>query len=581
MDETPRVKMTRTARRLALSTLRAALPLAAFLCFAAPAAAQVLRGQVVRAETDRAVRGALVVLLDEQGVQRGAVLTDSTGRYLVRAPAAGAYRLRAEVVGLPVVTTEAIQLAEGQTVSRRVEISGVPIALEPLRATEGRGRCRFNPGAGEATSLLWEEARKALRGAAHADSARLVRYDVVQYRRDLHPETLVPIGEERSATSRVVRTPFASLAADSLAAHGYVRERQDGTFYYGPDAHVLLSDAFLRDHCFELRSTHPGDPRLIGLSFRPAAGRPVTDVEGTLWIDLSTSELRYLEYRYTGLPGGLPVHLLGGRVEFERLEGGAWIVKKWWIRMPAINTNTVQLRTLRDRGVGVQRERRLELAGIREEGGEVVSAAQQAVRTVAGGGVGATLSGVAWDSVSNRPLAGARVFVSGTQFTAVTDSTGAFLLDGVPAGDHTVALSHPLPSALGLFPTRAVSLREGDAVGLDLSVPSGRTLAAQLCPDLAQAGGGLLAGRVHDGQGRPVAAARVTVSWATRTSLTSQQRSNQDRTTDAEGYYHFCGIPAGEPLQLEARLQAASARATLRMPPGGTRHDIRLDPPRG
>jgi hypothetical protein len=52
----------------------------------------------------------------------------------------------------------------------------------------------------------------------------------------------------------------------------------------------------------------------------------------------------------------------GGRVEFERLPGGRWIVRRWWIRAPEFEAREFL------RG----RERPLlVLLRVREEGGEV------------------------------------------------------------------------------------------------------------------------------------------------------------------------------------------------------------------
>jgi Carboxypeptidase regulatory-like domain len=552
--------------------VRTALLAAAALLLAGRLEAQVVRGQVVN-PGGNPVKGALVLLLDEAGVQRGAALVNPQGRFVIRAPAGGRYRLRAEVVGLPSATSPVMELVQGQTREARLEISAQAVALEPLRSDPaGRGRCQTRPGTGDATSLIWEEARKALRSNAHVQEAELVRYEVVQYRRDLDAQSLAVKGEERTQASRMARTPFASIPARELSAGGYVQKKEDGTFYYGPDAQVLLSDEFLADHCFEIRPQHPGDPALIGLGFRPASGRTVADVEGVLWLDLSSSELRYLEYRYTGLPGSVPADKLGGQVEFERLEGGAWIVKKWWIRMPAMASTLHEQRRFANMGQ-VDRERRESLVGIREEGGEVTTAAQQASRAM----VGATLSGVVWDSIGNRALPGAAVFVSGTQFTARADSTGAFVLDGVPAGQHTVSFTHPAVAALGLFPSRTLNVQEGDAIGLDLAIPSGATAAAQLCPDRAKPGVGIVAGEVRDEAGQPAAGAKVVVTWRQRgASERETVRDGVEETTDASGFYRACGVPADVTLHMEATRGALKASAQTRLSAGSARQDFRL-----
>jgi len=52
--------------------------------------------------------------------------------------------------------------------------------------------------------------------------------------------------------------------------------------------------------------------------------------------------LRYVEYRYTDPPWSLEFSDAGGRIEFERLNSGAWIVSRWWIRMPVIGLRPAQ-----------------------------------------------------------------------------------------------------------------------------------------------------------------------------------------------------------------------------------------------
>ena len=53
----------------------------------------------------------------------------------------------------------------------------------------------------------------------------------------------------------------------------------------------------------------------------------VPDVEGTLWLDGESAQLRFLEYRYTRYPHRLEdTRNLGGRVDFQRRGDGRWFV---------------------------------------------------------------------------------------------------------------------------------------------------------------------------------------------------------------------------------------------------------------
>ncbi|HUX33148.1 MAG TPA: carboxypeptidase-like regulatory domain-containing protein [Gemmatimonadaceae bacterium] len=73
----------------------------------------------------------------------------------------------------------------------------------------------------------------------------------------------------------------------------------------------------------------------------------------------------------------------------------------------------------------------------------------------------AQLHGVATDSATNRPLTGVHITIQGTSLTAVTDSTGRFVIGDIPPGSYVVrfrALGYDLQNiALEFDPGRAVT----------------------------------------------------------------------------------------------------------------------------
>ena len=94
----------------------------------------------------------------------------------------------------------------------------------------------------------------------------------------------------RSEQSRILRgqvfaTPFRALAVENLLRNGFVRPDDEGSFYYAPDAGILLSDPFLDTHCMSLEEGKDEAEGLIGLSFEPTEDRGVTDISGVLWLD--------------------------------------------------------------------------------------------------------------------------------------------------------------------------------------------------------------------------------------------------------------------------------------------------------
>ncbi len=454
--------------------LPALLLLAASLA-ARPALAQAVRGEL-RAQGGRPVAGALVSLVDASGRVRATAMTDAGGRYVVQAPAPGTYTVRAERVGFQTTVSPAMALAMGETKEYRLTEPPRAIALEGLVVGEATGRrCEVRPDGG-AAAALWGEARKALAATAFGQERRSFRFQAVKYERDLTTDLRV-VAEQRHPATGLGDRPFASLPAEKLASGGYVQTDERGTFYYAPDAHAFLSDQFLETHCFRVSETRSDS--LVGLTFQPVSGRRLPEIAGTLWIDPRTGELRTLEYRYVNLDLGVSTDLLGGRVDFEAVPGGGWIVRRWYVRMPAVD---VKQETRRSNGTtGIDVHQRQTLSGIREEGGEVTAVLTADGRPVSAARY-AALEGMVVDSARRAPLAGARVFVSGTEYTAVTDAGGRFRIDGMPEGSYTVSFAHPRLDSLGVSPpAQAVSVSDGvDAqVALALVAPAGRPAAGR------------------------------------------------------------------------------------------------------
>lgn len=303
--------------------------------------AQAVRGRLLDASSAEPVAGALIVLVDADGEDVASTVTGSRGTYHLRAPGSGVFHLRAERIGFESTTSEAITLLAGQSVTREITASSTAIVL-PVLAVESESECRVRPEEGYATYALWEEARKALEITGR--TAQAYRFEAVTYQRhvNLWGEPLEQ--GDVQFVSYAGRHPWRSVPVEELEEHGYAVEAEEGTYYYGPDGEVLLSDSFLDSHCFRYRLGN--EPGVLGLSFEPVRNvMDRVDVAGVLWIDGETSMLRTLDFTYTGIE---PPRHLGtgpgpyGRVEFDQLPGGGWIVREWWIRTPVGS---------RDRGV--------------------------------------------------------------------------------------------------------------------------------------------------------------------------------------------------------------------------------------
>ncbi len=530
-------------------------------------AAQAVRGELLEGASGRPVAGALVVLLDGAGKQVGGGFTDAAGGFLVQAPGPGSYTLRAERVGFAAVRSPALRLAAGETVTHDLEAGSEAVRLEGLVVRAEKRRCAVLAEAGEATAALWEEARKALGATAWTQSRRSFRFTVQQHARMLDASSLRVESEQSRRTAGFAGSPFVSVPAERLVREGFTRQEGDSTVYYAPDAGVLLSDEFLDTHCFRVQEGEGAARGMAGLAFEPVRGRRLPDVRGVLWLDPATAELRHLEYTYTGLDLLGPTGRLGGRVEFERLPSGEWIVPRWRILMPVVGTDTLSV-------AGQVRERR-KVAAIREGGGEVLE-----VRTPAGvlvrSAARASLAGTVWDSTRAAPLAGARVRLAGTAVAAATDAAGRFRIPDAAEGRYRVVVDHPRVDSLEwTSPGVTVDLRREAENEVRLAVPPLASVLAARCAALERRGGtGVVVGVVKQADAAPPPPGTpVVLSWAAGGAAPAGRTV---AWTDALGNYHACAVPFGVAVEARAGSPSAPAAELRASPERPTRHDLVL-----
>jgi hypothetical protein len=432
------------------------------LAAAAQAAAQTVVGTVVDQSTLQPIAGAFVTLDTPDGQRHRGVLTRPDGRFVLRAPEPGSYRLTAEMIGYASPPAERLELQAGATVERTIQVPVEAITLDGISVASG-ARCRPRPGSGPETARLWEEARKALEVTRWAEQTSAVRFRGVRYERTLDGVSLrVVKSAEQGWGGWFSSSPYASLPVEELTEGGYVRSEADGTLvYYGPDATVLLSDLFLDTHCFHVRPGPAEESHLIGLAFEPVRRGRLPDVRGVLWLDRGTAELRRLDFGYTHLPN-VSAQAWGaasGRVEFERLATGAWIIRRWRIRMPV-----VELRSVMGRQEAV-------VAAVQEEGGEVRNVFGSDGRPLAESG-GATLFGVVTDSATGEPLPHVLVDVVAAGRTTTTGEDGAFRITGLGSGLFDVQLTRRDGDLRLVEPARRlVELEGGRAARLTAALP--------------------------------------------------------------------------------------------------------------
>ncbi|HEX2206731.1 MAG TPA: carboxypeptidase-like regulatory domain-containing protein, partial [Longimicrobium sp.] len=259
-------------------------------------------------------------------------MADSLGRFAITAREPGRYTLLAERVGYASLQPDTITLADSLQVQLRAGSRRVAL---PALTAQARSRCAAFMEPNPQTAVVWEEARKALASAALVEESGAYEFTWRLDRRDLRLRG-TGVMDHRAWVRSSTGSAFVTLPPEMLVDGGYVQPDADSLILYGIGAAVVLSDVFRQRHCFGLRD---GGEERVGLEFVPirTAGRP--DVRGVLWLDRATSELRTLEFTYTGLTFRGPVERLGGELEFRQLPNGAWIVSRWVIRGPLLTRN--------------------------------------------------------------------------------------------------------------------------------------------------------------------------------------------------------------------------------------------------
>ena len=327
--------------------------------------AQVVRGTVVDSLTGAPVRDALVMLIGDDGAQQARALSLDAGGYAIAAPSPGRYSIRTKRIGYRAVQSPPFDVAEGEVRVHDVLAPTMRVTL-PSVTVHAQRHCVVRPGDGIPAFTLWEEARTALYQTQLAERGDLFQTTARRWARELDTLARFVHSDSNWTFSGMAQRPFVAMPADHLERVGFIEKKSSNTWhFYAPDADVLLSELFLRNHCFRVTGGQDG---LIGLAFEPAKKRKVADVTGVLWLDAATAELRHLEFSYTKLPGGVPASRVGGRVEFEQLASGVWIVRRWYVRAPRMGIERTYFRL----GGSLQFRSRERFVSIIEHGGEVL-----------------------------------------------------------------------------------------------------------------------------------------------------------------------------------------------------------------
>lgn len=195
------------------------------------------------------------------------------------------------------------------------------------------------------------------------------------------------------------------------------------------------------------------------------------------------------------------------------------------------------------------------------------------------------LTGIVYDSVAGRPLAGATVQLTGATgavvgrtASATTNADGRFSLRDLAPGRYLAGFFHDVLDTLGIEGAPVpVDIGERE-VTLALGTPSPRTMIRTICGEGAATDSvGLLLGHVHSTAGRaPIAGATVTIEWGEtliERGSVRQRNVSVGVTSHGPGWFAACEVPGDIELTLSASHGAdTSGYVNVEIPRGGMRH---------
>jgi len=574
--------------------LRPIILAVAIALIGARAAAQNVRIEVVEASNGKAIVGANVVVVDSTGMTVGAGFSGQGGHIDLPAPTRMPFRVRADKVTYDTWVSVVLRPA-GKVILLR-------IGMTPTRLPTVVGRtetsCQQLSGPGTPAGDMWVELRKALVATALTEAQGLVALDVDLYERALD-RNLGIVSERTEQRTKIPRRPAAGISWDQLdsARRG---DALAGEVYRAPDAATLLSEQFVKSHCFAAIRGYGPESELTGLEFKPAKVAAQPELTGVIWLDPKAKALRYLNFDYVNLPIPLRIARTSGRVDFEQLPGGQWIVPRWYIRMPRTARVT-------SASVGSPSVSRDSLVGFQEVGGSARPAGTAAPVVVANSpapnpnepnpapitpapapGQSAVLVGVVYDSTTGMPLKGVVVSTGVGRFKTRTSDGGRYelVIDG--ALSDKVIFDHP---RLRLFriPERVqtVSVAPGSRGQAMVIVPSYATLRNRLCGpnETGTDAQGMAVGYVKDADGNPVRNAHVWATWQIqwieqngRLVSTNQQRT-VETDTGPDGSYMMCGFTKGAQITAKVGLAGkGTVQEKVALPPSMVlEHDFKLE----
>jgi hypothetical protein len=174
-----------------------------------------------------------------------------------------------------------------------------------------------------------------------------------------------------------------------------------------------------------------------------------------------------------------------------------------------------------------------------------------------------TLRGLAFDSLHNRPLSAAFISIEGSDKTAFSDSTGAFVMTGVKPGALRLLMQHEELDHLGIPAAGARVVVTDGRQPVTVAVPSFGTLWKAGCgtPPPVSPDSGMIFGTLILPDSARRAPATVSATWIDITLDTAknvqQKAMTMEVDADSAGRFALCGVPTNLGLTLAAAMGAS------------------------
>ena len=486
---------------------------------------------------------------------------------MLRLPQDGRWQITILRIGFAPTLTSV--LVSGEDVVRVTVVArSAPVMLQAVRV-RGATECRVRPDTGLLVARAWEEARKAMLTVTLQSQDSTLFGEWVDYSRTTDSTGRLIIEQRVSVQRHVTQHVFRNESGDELARTGYVTTDSAGITFNAPDPEVLLSDAFASSHCLGLVAASLDNQSLIGVSFKPTQSpRNFYDIEGTIWIDATTSQLRSVNFTYTNLPNTHPTIAGGGEVKFARLSSGIWIVSSWYAQLPMFTARpSTSAPGTSSATTGVVTP---VVQTVHSTGGDAFRISSGDSTLIVWPMPNARIQLVSHDS--RVPIAGAHVTLRGTNVDAVSDSLGFASIGPLPAGRYEMSIELTAVDSIEA-PTikRELAMQTGAPIDT-VVLPDMPALLRRVCSELAStAGTAVLRGTVADVRGQFVPHATIEVTFLrvdARLLKIGSVKWNEETVraeTNDRGRWSMCGIPHETDLTITVRGNALTAKRQLKI----------------